>query len=258
MADLGWFVFSAGGAIVCLTAAAAWTLVSHGSAASRRVLIATVLVYWTTSSAVVPDAARRLLAFGYTPVTRADVPAGHTAVVLLGSGSYRFRDWSDNQFSVVDPIGASRLLEAARVFHLLNADYIISSGGLSVVRDRNRPSGLTMAEALQGLGVPKDRLLVETESTTTRHEAVIIKDMLAAHPVDQVVLVTSQFHMRRAVGTFKAMGIEVVPAIAREPLWTDPWWEMVIPSDKALDKTGMAAHELAGIVAYGVRGWYRF
>lgn len=258
MADLGWFVFSAGGAIVCLTVAAGWTLVSRGSVVSRRVLIATILAYWIASAAVVPEAARRLLASGYEPVTRAEVPAGRTAVVLLGSGSYRFRDWSDNQFSVVDPIGASRLLEAARVFRLLNADYVISSGGLLIVRDRNRPSGVTMAEALEGLGVPKDRILVDAESTTTRHEAVIVKDMLTAHPVDQIVLVTSQLHMRRSVGAFKAVGIEVVPAIAREPPWTDLWWQMVIPSDKALGKTGMAAHELGGIVAYGVRGWFQF
>ena len=41
-----------------------------------------------------------------------------------------------------------------------------------------------MAETLLTLGVPKERILVETESRTTRHEALIIKEMLAAHPVD--------------------------------------------------------------------------
>ena len=258
MASLVWYVFSTGGAIVCLTLAAAWTLVSRRSTASRRVLIATLLFYWVASSAIVPDTARRLFALGYAPLMRAEVPTGRTAIVLLGSGSQRFRDWSDNQFSTVDRIGASRLLEAARVFRLLNADYIISSGGLLVIRDQNRPSGEAMAEALESLGVPKERILVEAESGTTRHEALLIKEMLAAHPVDQVVLVTSQFHMRRSVGVFKAVGIEVVPAIVREPQWFDTWWEELIPTDKGLQESAMAAHELAGLVVYAARGWYRF
>ena len=82
--------------------------------------------------------------------------------------------------------------------------------------------------------------------------------MLSAHPVDHVVLVTSQFHMRRSVGTFKAAGIEVIPAIVREPQAFDTWLEKLVPTDKGLKDSAMAAHEILGIVAYAVRGWYRF
>jgi uncharacterized SAM-binding protein YcdF (DUF218 family) len=217
-----------------------------------------VLFYWTASTDIVPDTIRELLAAGYRPLTRADVPPGRTAVVLLGSGSLRFRDWSENQLAVSDPIGASRLLEAARVYRLLDADYILSSGGLATATERNRPSGQTMADTLITLGVPKDRILVETESRTTRHEAVVIKELLSAHPVDHVVLVTSQFHMRRSVGTFKAAGIAVIPAIVREPQAFDTRWEKLIPTDKGLKDSAMAAHELLGIAAYALRGWYRF
>ena len=114
-----------------------------------------------------------------------------------------------------------------------------------------------MAESLVTLGVPKERILVETESRTTPDEATVIKDMLTAHPVDRVVLVTSQFHMRRSVGTFKAAGIDVIPAIVREPQAFDTWWEKLLPTDKGLKDSAMAAHEVLGIVAYAVRGWYR-
>jgi uncharacterized SAM-binding protein YcdF (DUF218 family) len=258
VADLVWYLFSSGGAIVLLAAAIVWTLVSPRSSAARRALGALALFYWVTSTDIIPDTLRRLLASGYTPLAHQQVPAGRTAVVLLGSGSLRFRDWSDNQFAVVDPIGASRLLEAARVFRLLEAEYVISSGGLITPTDRTRPSGQTMAEALVMLGVPKERILVESESRTTRHEAVIIKEMLAAHPVEHVVLVTSQFHMRRSVGTFKAIGIDVVPAIVREPQGFDTWWEQLVPTDKGLKDSAMAAHEVFGLVFYAARGWFRF
>jgi uncharacterized SAM-binding protein YcdF (DUF218 family) len=257
VADVGWFVFSAGGAIVCLLIGAAWALASRGSIASRRYLAAVSLFYWVCSADVFPEAGRRLISSGYRPLTRADVPPGRTAVVLLGSGSFRFRDWSENQFAIVDPIGASRLLEAARVFRLLDAAYLVSSGGLSKMTERNLPSGQTMADALVRLGVPPDRILIETESKTTRHEALIVQGMLKAHPVDHVVLVTSQIHMRRSVGTFRAVGIDVLPAVAREPTSIDTWWGKLVPTDKALDETGLVAHEVAGLALYAARGWYR-
>jgi len=255
--SLAWYLFSSGGAIVLLSVAVGWALVTRRSGA-RRFAIAVALFYWIASTDIFPDTIRLLLATGYRPLTRADVAPGRTAVVLLGSGSLRFRDWSDNQLALIDPIGASRLLEASRVFHLLDAAYILSSGGLATVTDRNRASGQTMADTLMTLGVPKERILVETESRTTRHEALVIKEMLSAHPVDHVVLVTSQFHMRRSVGTFKAAGVDVVPAIVREPQAFDTWWEKLVPTDKGLRDSAMAAHEVLGIVAYAVRGWYRF
>ena len=61
------------------------------------------------------------------------------------------------------------------------------------------------------------------------------------------MLVTSQFHMRRSVGAFKAAGIDVIPAIAREPQAFDTWLEKLVPTDKGLKDSAMAAHELLGI-----------
>lgn len=257
MAGVGWFVFSSAGATACLAVGALWALASRGSLNSRRFLALCAAGYWLAGSYIVPETVRSWLAHGYAPLTRADVPAGRTAVVLLGSGSYQFRDWTEGQFVVIDRIAAARLLEAARVFRLIDADYIVSSGGLIRPTPRTWPSGVTMAEDLVRLGIPRDRIIVEAESQTTRHEAVLVKGLLRAHPVDHVVLVTSQFHMRRSVGTFRAVGIEVIPAIAREPQGLDEWWEKLIPTDKGMEESGMAAHELAGIVTYAARGWFR-
>lgn len=258
MAVVGWLVFSSAGATACLALGAVWAWVSRGSVASRRFLAACAVGYWLAGAYIVPETIRGWLTHGYAPLTRADVPVGRTAVVVLGSGSHQFRDWSEGQFVVIDRIGASRLLEAARVFRLIDADFIVSSGGLIRPTPRTWPSGLTMAEDLVRLGIPRERIIVEAESQTTRHEAVLIKELLRAHPVDHVVLVTSQFHMRRSVGTFRAVGLDVIPAIAREPQGVDEWWEKLIPTDKGMEESGMAAHELAGIVTYAARGWFRW
>lgn len=257
MAQIGWFVFSGGGAIFFLALAGVWLLVSGGSRRARLALAALSLFYWLASTNFVADHLRSRIAAPYAPLTRQDVPPGRTAVVLLGSGGFGVRDWAGTQFAVVDRIGAARLLEAARVFRLVSADYIISSGGVGVVSERAQSSGRVMADALETLGIPRDRIVLEGRSANTRQEAVIIQEMLKNRPVDHVVLVTSQFHMRRSVGTFRAVGIDTIPAIAREPESIETWWGRLIPTDKGLDDTGLAAHEVLGLAVYAARGWYR-
>lgn len=257
MAGVVWYFFSAAGAIVCTAAGVLWLYAARTSPWPRRWLIASSSFFWIASTAAVPAGIGKLLAWGYAPLTRDAVPPGRTAVVLLGSGSFRMRDWEHGHFDLVDRIGAARLVEAARVFRLVNADYIISSGGRLVVTDRTTDSGSSMAEGLVALGVPRDRIVIEDKSGTTRHEAVLIKDLLSARPVDNVVLVTSHVHMRRSVGTFRAVGIPVIPAIDREPAPFDVVWEMLIPTDKGLEESGLVAHEVAGLVRYRASGWYK-
>lgn len=257
MAQIGWFIFSGGGIVVFTTLAAVWLVWSRGSRAACRLMAGLAAFYWLAASEFTADALRALMAAPYAPLTRDAVPAGKTAVVLLGSGGAGVVDWDGSQFAVSDRIGAARLLEAARVFRLVGADYIISSGGVGIVSQRARSSGLVMADSLATLGIPKDRVVIEARSSNTRDEAVIIREMLQTRPVDHIVLVTSQLHMRRSVGTFRAVGLETIPAIAREPESYDAWWLRAVPSDKALVETGLAAHEVAGIVAYTLRGWYR-
>lgn len=256
MAAVFWFLLSSGGAITCLVAGAAWHLLSPRTA-SRRFLTAVALFYLAASTYIVPHLLWLAIASGYQPLTRESIPPGRVAVVLLGSGSYQVRDWSENRFAAVDRIGAARLLEAARLFRLLGAEFIVSSGGLITPMERIRASGLTMAEALVDLGIPHDRIIVEARSMTTHHEAELVREILRERPVDHVVLVTSQIHMRRAAGAFRAEGIPVIPAIAREPTSIDTWWEMLIPTDKGLEESAMVAHELFGLVGYAARGWYR-
>ena len=71
----------------------------------------------------------------------------------------------------------------------------------------------TEAEASAGfqrLGVPEGRLRLEGDSRNTRENAVFSR-MLAAE-TQRILLVTSASHMRRAQGSFEAVGFTVIPA----------------------------------------------
>jgi uncharacterized SAM-binding protein YcdF (DUF218 family) len=155
-------------------------------------------------------------------------------------------------------VTASRVLEAARVYHLIDPDWVISSGGLPLESDLDVPAALTMKDTLVELGVPASRILVEDDSWNTYAEALILAPMLASLKVEHPVVVTSDLHMRRSIGAFRALGIDAIPAIARHPYAdADNAWRL-LPSAAGLFEAALVTHEVLGIAYYVWRGWYRY
>jgi uncharacterized SAM-binding protein YcdF (DUF218 family) len=248
---------SSGGVILVLLAAAVWLWRRPGSPHARRWIIVTASVYAALSCYAVSYATGRLLVAGLRPFTKADMPPGPAAIVVLGSGTFSARDWDNGRLAVPDRASASRVLEAFRVFKITDAAFVIASGGLLVPDDFDEPNGRTMRDTLARLGVPESRLLVETGSRNTHDEAVIVREMLNTLSVRHVILVTSDIHMRRSLGAFRAQGITAVPAIARQDPGSMPWFAWILPTEGGIDHASDVWHEMLGLVYYFVRGWYR-
>jgi uncharacterized SAM-binding protein YcdF (DUF218 family) len=252
------FVFSLRGLVILLLAGVLWLRAVPQSKRPRRFLSFVALAYTLSAIYAIDYGASRLLVIGFQPLAASDVPAGRTAIVVLGSGSFTARDWSDDEYSIVDPAAASRVLEAARVYRLVNPDLVISSGGRVQPGDRNVPTAITMRDALVQLGIPPSRIVVEADSRNTHEEALRDAQVLAARNIAHVVVVTSTMHMRRSLGTFRAEGLAAIPAIARDPYRPRSWDEWIVPGDQGLQAGSSLAHEILGIVGYAARGWYRF
>ena len=258
MAEFVKFVFSIGGLTCLLFAALVWTLARRTSRAPRMFMAIVIVFYTMISIFPVPGMAARYLSSPYRPFSASDAPAGKTVVVILGSGSFTAHDWYDHlSVSFADPAGANRVVEAARVYNLIHPDLVISSGGAVGRMDRLAPAGKVMADLLERLGVPAARILVETESRNTHDEGTLVKRMLEPLNVDHVVLVTSDIHMRRSVGVFRAAGLTVIPAIARDARSEPPWNIALLPSSTGIEEFQDVIHEVGGIAYYRLRGWYR-
>jgi uncharacterized SAM-binding protein YcdF (DUF218 family) len=122
----------------------------------------------------------------------------------------------------------------------------------------NVPTAIAMRDALVQLGIPASRIVVQTESRNTHEEAALDVQMLTPLNISRVILVTSEIHMRRSLGTFRAEGLAAIPAIARDPYDAHSWHDWIVPGDLGLMMSGSVAHEIVGIVGYAARGWYRF
>lgn len=124
-----------------------------------------------------------------------------------------------------DPYGV-REAEAARLWHAGLSPVVIVSGGpvawQTVAAD-------VMGRHLRELGVPASAILVEPEATSTRENALFTLPLLQRLGAREVVLVTSNYHVRRARLAFRQIlepaGIRVVVHGVPDPGF-DPgrWW----------------------------------
>jgi len=248
--------FSIGGLLPLLFVACAWLLIRPRSRGPRVAILLVVAWYTAIGIYPLPRALNHLWSREFAPLTRADVPAGRVAIAVLGSGSYTAVDWADNRTAIPDPIGLERALEAARLYALLDPAWVISSGGPVNQGSRDYSSGEAMRDTLVRLGVPASRVILKDDAVDTHDEAQNVARLLPGLHVDHVVLVTSAVHMRRARGTFRAVGVTVIPAPAREDKPGTMGWRMkYLPSERGLYEASLDAHEMVGWVYYTVKGW---
>ena len=66
----------------------------------------------------------------------------------------------------------------------------------------------SIAYVLTQMGIEKERLLLERSSLNTRQNALGAKQIVREKRLKRLVLVTSAFHMERALQCFRAVGLE--------------------------------------------------
>ena len=227
--------------------------VKRSASWGRRWLTAVVLAYWLLTTPMGSRLVAWPLARHQTHLVSAAEAGGAQAVVMLGAGivSHTVDGMS------LDDLDASalRVLESVRVYKLLGEPLLIVSGGNTQELDPPRTEAAAFASAALALGVPASRLLAETESMTTREEAVIVKRILAARGIDAFVLVTSPVHMSRSIAAFRAVGLKPIASasVSRGNSGDESW--SVAPDRQSLRLSDAAVYEYLAWAYYWSRGW---
>jgi uncharacterized SAM-binding protein YcdF (DUF218 family) len=231
--------------VVAATRSRRWSLLYFGSA---------FFGLWAVSTPAVAERLAATVDSGFTPIVRVEDARGADTVVVLGGGSWTYRY---GQSVVKEPTRAAifRLMEAARLFRLLGQPTVIVSGGVTS-RD---PGAAAESEALRDMalrvGIPADRIVLESVSHNTRDEAVEIKRMLGARARAPFVLVTQPTHIRRAMAAFRSVGLEPVPSPAPEKSagdWEHGRW---LPDNVALELSDNVFYEWFALGYYWQQGW---
>jgi len=106
-------------------------------------------------------------------------------------------------------------------------------------------------ELLLGAGINPARIVFENRSRNTCGSPAAIREMVDVQPSQRWLLVTSAYHMPRAIACFRADGWEITPYPTDFRTGADPLAFELADSFANLDE---AAHEWAGLVYYRLRG----
>ena len=216
--------------------------------AASLLIIAIVWLY-VASTGLFADLLMASLEDHHRPRAMSVIPNADVIVVLGGATR------GDTHLSSMGDLNqqADRLTYALALYRAGKAPAILLSGGAN---PGGRAEAEIMREHLELMGVPRRSLLMERESRDTHDNAVYSAILLKGWGMKRVLLVTSGFHMRRAVPLFERQGLEVIAAptdfqrLVGQP--NVPRW---LPTVDDLARTTYALREYVGYMVYRQRGW---
>ena len=211
-------------------------------------IVSGVILLWVCATPAFSHFVRGSLEKEFPPMSVEETPTADAIVILGGPVDVV------NSLKEVMALGDSvdRLFHALRLYKGGKAPVLVASGG---GRTGTASEAEMMSSILSEMGVPSDVILLETGSKNTYQNAVNTQVILEARDIGKVLLVTSAYHMRRAVATFQALGVEVIPAptdyeVVGKEYGILNW----MPDAEALFRTTYALKEYVGFLVYWLRG----
>jgi uncharacterized SAM-binding protein YcdF (DUF218 family) len=184
-----------------------------------------------------------------------DISQPPTGIIMLG-GAVDIHLTADRKMVAMND-GAERLTETAALSRRFPTARIFLSGGLGHINeDTTVPSESAVAkELLLSVGIAAERISMEEKSRTTCENAQETVKALSPKPGEKWLLVTSAWHMPRAVACFRSEKFEVIPYPVDYRTRKNERWRLVNKSSSVgLEDIDIAVHEWVGLFAYWLAG----
>ncbi|MCI1187714.1 YdcF family protein [Hymenobacter sp. DH14] len=217
----------------------------------RRWLVAALVVFLITTNPLLVN--ELLLAWERPPVPLAALPRHADAAVLLTGITQVGKSPHDRVYLGA---GADRFTSALWLYRAGRVRRIIVSGGSGAVQTVAHTEADDLTTLLRLAGVPHSAIIREEKSRNTRENALFTKKLLTPEQ-DTLILVTSAFHQRRAMGCFEKVGLHPIgfPAGYRSTdrsITPDAW---LVPSPEAMANFSLLTHEVVGWLIYKALGY---
>jgi uncharacterized SAM-binding protein YcdF (DUF218 family) len=171
-------------------------------------------------------------------------------IIVLGGAI----DGSGPGDEVVLNEGAERLTVVPELARRYPNARILFSGGSGALLDDGESEAKLALRLLESLGVSRGRIILEYHSRNTVENAVHSKAIVQPKPDECGLLVTSAYHMARAIGVFRKAGF---PVEAYPVDWRTRIEDALHPfatMSEGLRRTDIAVHEWIGLAVYWLIG----
>lgn len=155
---------------------------------------------------------------------------------------------------------AERLTVGAALARRYPAAKVIFSGGSGDLFNPDVREAHYVAPVFTQLGLKADRVIYEDRARNTAENAYYAKEIANPAPGDNWILVTSAFHMPRAVGVFRKAGWDIIPYPVDFNASRNQLPDLTFNLVGGLSGFAGALHEFIGLTAYWITGrtdaWY--
>lgn len=200
------------------------------------------ILLWVAAITPVQEALLRGLEGGFS------IPreAKGDVIVLLGGGVYgNSPDLSGVGVPTDNMMG--RIVTAVRLQKRLNVPIIISGGA---VFEGGKAEAPIVRRFLIDLGVPAGKIIMEDKSRDTIENARYTAALFERHGFKKPLLVTSAFHMKRALLSFRKADVPVTPVPANFKTGSGRTYEWHDYLPHGLGDTTIALKEYLGLLFY--------
>ena len=224
---------------------------------NARTLIGTttIVVFWALGAGWLTQPLLDLAEPGAPPGGRTVAPAtyaAHTAIVVLGAGTIHRHGELVPPRDAITRIAMSADLYA-RCKRVSAVCHVILSGGNPQKHEATEAD--TYLPYLLRDEVPRADIILENRSLTTYENARNVSAILPDGYYGSLILVTSAYHMPRALLNFHRFGMNPLPFVSN----TRRARRTVLPRPENFMHAEIALHELIGIAQFHVYrriGWF--
>jgi len=150
---------------------------------------------------------------------------------------------------------AERMTEAATLARRYPDAKVLFTGGTVEILREPTVEADAAGMVLRDLGIGSDRLLLERKARNTAENAVLAKELADPKPGQRWLLITSAWHMPRAMGLFRKAGfdVEAWPTDYRTAGPSDAWMLFSSPVE-GLRRLDFVVKEWLGLLVNRVTG----
>lgn len=167
-------------------------------------------------------------------------------IIMLGGGAINVAD-IDGEGQVSGYV-ANRMITVMRLQKELDIPIILSGG--KVFEDTGREADIEK-RIFEGMGVNSQALILENQSRNTVENVQNSKVIMEEYNFTKPLVITSGFHLLRAMEIFAREGIEATPYVADYQMSDELVFSIFnfLPNNGSLNTSCMAIREYLGILA---------